>query len=131
MKRHEFSQKTRRLAWERSGGRCEGIVDADPRAGWRHPDRCNVYLLPGRYIYDHINPDWFSGCNKLSNCQVICDYCDHRKTARDIKAIAKAKRIRRKADPATRKRPRRVLRSRGFDKTRTRKFSGEVVPRKP
>ena len=38
--------------------------------------------------------------------------------------LRKSKRIERK-----RKRPRKKLRSRGFDKSRSRKFSGQVVPR--
>ena len=42
----------------------------------------------------------------------------------DLAKIRKRKHVERK-----RKRPRRRLRSRGFDKTRTRKFSGQVVPR--
>jgi len=43
----------------------------------------------------------------------------------DLAKARKRKRIERKT-----KRPRRRLRSRGFDKTQTRKFSGQVVPRK-
>jgi len=43
----------------------------------------------------------------------------------DLAKARKRKRIARKQ-----KRPRSRLRSRGFDKTKTRKFSGQVVPRK-
>ena len=43
----------------------------------------------------------------------------------DLAIARKRKRIERKT-----KRPRSRLRSRGFDKTMTRKFSGEVVPRR-
>jgi hypothetical protein len=42
----------------------------------------------------------------------------------DLAKARKRKRVERK-----RKRPRRKLRGRGFDKTRSRKFSGQVVPR--
>jgi len=58
---------------------------------------------------------------------------EHRETARrDTSIVAKVKRITAKLPgmgPRKRKRPRRKLRSRGFDKSRSRKFSGQVVPR--
>ena len=83
--RREFSSKTKRLAWERCGGWCEGI--------WSSGFRCGVRLFPGRFTYDHIDPDWYSKDNELENCQVICRECDRKKTAKDQGDIAKSKRI--------------------------------------
>ena len=91
-KRREFSVRTKFIAWVRSGGRCEAvIVYRDGSSA-----RCDAKLFPGRFRYDHIDPDWFSKDNSLDNCQVICLECDGRKTPRDQKNVAKSKRIRRK-----------------------------------
>ena len=94
--RHEFSAATRRAAWARSGGYCEFVYVRRYGKDTGRPDRverCNLTLYPGRFVYDHIDPDWFSGCNDLSNCQVICELCNKVKTRKDAKAIAKSKRI--------------------------------------
>lgn len=129
--RHEFDRKTKRSAWERSCGRCEGVIDVDgnyvgdltwlrtfagaDREGWR---RCDAILQLGRHVYDHIDPDYFSGCNDLENCQVLCQQCDAAKTAKDHGDIAKSKRIVDKAIKAkTSRRP-----FRGW-----RNFRGEQV----
>ncbi len=82
--RQEFSAKTKLAAWERCSGRCE-------------VPKCNAKLRPGRFRYDHRNPDYFGGEPTLENCQVICDACDGKKTyTKDIPAIAKSKRIRKR-----------------------------------
>jgi 5-methylcytosine-specific restriction enzyme A len=82
--RREFSKKTKRLAWDRCEGRCEGML----------PDgRCNAPLDLGCFHYDHIDPDWFSKDNELANCAVICRPCHTAKTADDVADIAKSKRI--------------------------------------
>ena len=81
--RREFSARTKRAAWERANGMCEGW--------WGF--RCNAPLDLGNFHYDHIDPDYFSKDNELENCQVLCHACHKAKTAKDVKAIAKSKRI--------------------------------------
>jgi len=67
-------------------------------------------------------------CVALGNDQkpdcMLCGPCADAKTKRDIAAIAKVKRLQR--GPRESKRP---IRSRGFDKSRTKKFDGTVVVR--
>ncbi len=46
-----------------------------------------------RCHYDHIDPDWYSKDGELANCQVLCTHCHAAKTRKDVKAIAKSKRI--------------------------------------
>ncbi len=77
--RQEFSRKTRATAFLRADGKCE---------------QCTTPLRPGKFIYDHILPDWFGGEPTLENCQVICAACDGKKTPTDQASIAKTKRIR-------------------------------------
>lgn len=103
MTRREFSKKTRAEAFMRCGGLCEG---------------CGARLKTGEGEYDHRIPDALGGEPTLDNCQVLCVPC-HRgagaKTAQDVKAIAKVKRIQMKhsgAWPAS-KTP---IKSRGFPK---------------
>lgn len=86
--------------------------------------------------------------SKVKNTDAYWNYtprliAEHRaKTKLDAKVIAKSRRIRRKlAEPPLDKyskrykdidwnaKPRRKIRSRGFDKTRRRTFRGKVVPR--
>ncbi len=83
--RKEFSARTKRQAWERANGFCQS---------------CYMPLDRGHH-YDHIDPDWFSKDYELQNCQVICRDCHSIKTKRDIKNIAKSKRIINKRIKAT------------------------------
>lgn len=64
--------------------------------------------------YDHILPLELGGKHALENIQLLCRECHRVKTALDIKRIAKARRLRRDADPTTRRQPVRKLRGRGF-----------------
>ena len=82
--RREFSTKTKREAWERCNGMCEMN---------RNGVRCGAPIDLGRFIYDHLDPDWYSKDNELENCQVICLPCNREKTAKDQGDIAKSKRI--------------------------------------
>jgi 5-methylcytosine-specific restriction endonuclease McrA len=119
--RHEFSRKVRRQAWERANGRCEGYIWTD--GGYT---RCTAPIDLGRFIYDHIDPDFISGRNDLHNCAVICFECNRAKTARDQGAIAKVKRIRdRQIKALTSKRPLPFGRNSRLKK----KISGQVVER--
>ena len=103
--RREFSPKTKRMAFERSKGMCEG---------------CGITLERKRPEYDHRDADYFSKDNSLENCAVLCQPCHRAKTNRDIKIIAKTKRIRDREAGIKKRRP-------GFRSWR--KFNGEVVYR--
>lgn len=95
--RREFSAATRRAAWERAGGCCEGLVMShelfNKRSGFPKMVRCNAPLDHGNFHYDHRDPDWFSKDNELENCQLLCRVCHEVKTAWDKRDIAKSKRI--------------------------------------
>ena len=54
---------------------------------------------------DHIIPLWLGGDDIDDNCQALCIPCHRYKTKADKRAIAHAKRLIRKSDPATRKAP--------------------------
>lgn len=88
---------------------------------------CGQSLLPGQVIqFDHIHADIFEGAHAHMNLRPIhYDPCHKAKTARDIAAKAKGARIL----GLTCNGPTKKIAGRGFDKTRTRKFSGAVVPR--
>ena len=93
-KRKEFPQSVKLKAWERSGGNCEG---------------CGSKLFPGKFQYDHTNPDASGGKPTLNNCKVLCsggkDSCHYKKTygtkstklGSDVYEIAKGKRLAKKA----------------------------------
>ena len=93
--RREFSSITKRLAWARANGRCEGIIH-DPFCNNEPYDyRCNAPIDLGEFHYDHIDPAWYNSddTDQLSNCQVLCKQCHDAKTKRDQHFIAKTKRI--------------------------------------
>lgn len=83
------------------------------------------WTMTGPFELDHQIPIELGGSNDVENLQALCVPCHKAKTRSDIKAIAKARRLRKKADPAQRKAPSMV--SRGFDKSKSRKMNGEVV----
>jgi 5-methylcytosine-specific restriction enzyme A len=126
--RREFSRKTKRLAWERCGGRCEGVLPP-PSNSFQTFDiilYCSAPLRSGQFEYDHHDPDWFSNDNELSNCVVLCRTCHRSKTAKDQGDIAKTKRIRDKAIGAlTSKNPMPFGRKSPWKK----KLNGDVVQR--
>lgn len=79
---------------------------------------------------DHITPRDLYGKTNLENLQLICVPCHSKKTTeRDRPMIDKARRLRKKADPATRKTPSMV--SRGFQShpTLRRGMDGKVRER--
>src|SRR5258705_8837793 len=101
--RQEVPAKGRVAAMERAKKRCE---------------RCPALLIPGKFRYNHRIPDALGGQPTLDNCEVLCLACDSVQTyTKDIPAIAKSKRIRR--------------REAGVRKPRTirawRKFNGAAV----
>lgn len=75
--RREFTTKVKVAAWRRCDGRCES---------------CTAKLYPGRFAYDHDNPDGLTGEPTLANCKVLCAACHGGKTKTDVARIAKAKR---------------------------------------
>lgn len=86
MSRNEFTKATKRDAFMRAEGRCEGKLP--------NGERCNVKLRPGSVHYDHIIAEWLTRDNSLDNCQALCLPCHkHKTTKEDVPAIAKVKRI--------------------------------------
>jgi 5-methylcytosine-specific restriction endonuclease McrA len=112
--RRSMTQKRRAEVFLACAGRCA---------------RCDVKLT-GAWEADHRVQLWMGGADDLTNIEALCLPC-HRgaKTPADATARAKVKRIIRNSSPETRTRSKRPIRSRGFDKTKTRKFNGEIVAR--
>ncbi len=84
---------------------------------------CFTFACQGK---PEIGEHWFPvalGNDQKPDC-LLCKPCAKAKTTRDLKAIAKVKRLRRGKRPAKKK-----IQSRGFDKSKTRTFSGKVVAR--
>ena len=110
--RRAFTPKQRAEAFLKANGRCE---------------MCQT-KLSGSWEIDHTISLWMGGAHEPDNWRVLCSPC-HRgvKTPEDASARAKVKRLQKKADPLFRKPSR--LQSRGFDKTKRRKFNGKVEGR--
>ncbi len=96
--RNEFPRAVKVAAWDRAGGRCECLVDYNPK-----PDKidgppylkCGKKLFPGDIFYDHIIADGLGGKPTLDNCQVLCKAHHDAKTfTADVPKIAKTKRVR-------------------------------------
>lgn len=86
MSRSEFSAQTKRDAWDRADGICEG---AGPMYGLPEGIRCNWNLRRG-VEYDHDDPDRNSRDNSLANCVCLCPHCHlYKTTKRDRPLIAK------------------------------------------
>lgn len=98
--RSEFKKQTKRDAFLRANGACEG---------------CGARLSVGKFHYDHDIADGLGGDNSLQNCVVLCHVCHGEKTRKhDVPRIAKMKRIRDKHNGITA--PRGKIQSRGFAK---------------
>jgi len=96
VKRREFPDKVKGLAFDRANGRCEG---------------CGARLVVGKFAYDHVIADAIGGEPTLENCAVLCVACHGEKTPGDTTAAAKVKRISRKLvagikKPSTFRKPR-------------------------
>jgi 5-methylcytosine-specific restriction protein A len=114
-------------------------VEATPRKAMTKPRRLRIYLAcNGRCVcgvkvpmagtvIDHRIPLWMGGADDDANLRFLCPACDKPKTAKDKGAIGKVKRLIAREDGT--RRPRKPIASKGFDKTRTRRFDGSVVPR--
>lgn len=86
MARNEFTKKTKRAAWDRAAGHCEGsgeLVGLPPGA------QCGADLARG-VEYDHVILDANSKDNSLENCWALCPGCHRHKTnTHDKKTAAK------------------------------------------
>lgn len=106
--------------------------------------RCGTKLERGKVRDEHLHALHLGGGNELSNRALWCLDCTKPKDAQDKARIAKGKRLRKETGQGPKKQipsrpfmsmnPRGAanfggLKSRGFDKTKTRKFSGQVVSR--
>ena len=81
MRPHEFTNKIKLAAWERSGGKCE---------------ECGQRII-GRAEYDHVLPIALGGESTLENASCKCSKCHRLKTSTsDVPRIAKTKRTRAK-----------------------------------
>lgn len=97
-----------------------------------HLGRCEECQKPlpvsgPEVAYDHVVALALGGPDTDDNLQLLCTVpCHARKTAADLTAIAKAKRL---AGETGQDRRGRGINSRGFDTTLTRGFNGKVRPR--
>ena len=113
--RRNFTPATRKAAYERAQGRCQG---------------CGCDLTGKRWDCDHVLPDWLGGRPVLENAEVLCAgsraTCHGKKTAADVKRIAKTRRQRRYHETGRSHRHAvRPMRSRGFQGWR--RFDGQIV----
>jgi 5-methylcytosine-specific restriction endonuclease McrA len=98
--RKEFTKATKKKAWDRSAGFCEGSGPFYNR-GW--DDRCNKVLT--KVEYDHFIRAADGGDNSLDNCRAVCVDCHAWKTRKiDTPGAAKAKRIIRANGPLEQRR---------------------------
>jgi hypothetical protein len=122
--RLEFTTKTKRQAFERSGGICEcALVPFLNR-----PQGCGQKLVDGQVRYEHIVPTEMTRDNSLENCAALSLACWKEKTAEyDLPIIAKSNRQRDRARGIKHKS------GRGFATNRDgqfkQKMSGEIVRR--
>lgn len=89
---------------------------------------------------DHIVPLWLGGSNRDENLEGLCGPCHLRKTRAEAPLRAKIMRQSGETGQYARRQKRGGsmipahkdgLKSRGFDKTKTRKFNGQTVSRNP
>lgn len=92
--RLEFTNKTKRAAFARSGETCECHL-----IPWlNRPNGCGQRLVDGRIRYEHINPDAMRPDNSLANAAVLVIPCWREKTDKhDLPTIAKNNRVRDRA----------------------------------
>lgn len=74
--------------------------------------KCREKVSLGNYAIDHIQAIDHLGAHSLENWQLLCTPCHAVKTASDVKASAKGRRLRGEVGNG----PRKEIRSRGFRK---------------
>ncbi len=96
---------------------------------------CELDIMPGKEtIREHMHALGLDGPDIPENWRLVHKLCARRKTigtkattaGSDIQLIAKGKRLRGETGQG---RLKREIKSRGFDKTKTRRLDGTVVPR--
>ena len=114
-------------------------VQPTPRASMGKARRLRLYLAcNGRCecgakvpmagtVIDHRIPLFMGGADDDANLRFLCRACDKLKTANDAAERGHVKRLLARQDGS--RRPRQPIPSRGFDKSKTKKFNGEVVAR--
>lgn len=133
--RHEFTTTTKRTALARSEGRCEAV---GRRYGLLPGMRCRASISHWRVQYDHYPRgahDPHPETRSIGNCVACCPACNqwanhHEDTPREAKMKRVQANVGRRAMQLDR--PAKTpgsIRGRGFDKSRSRKFNGEVVRR--
>jgi 5-methylcytosine-specific restriction endonuclease McrA len=103
---------------------------------------CAEKVKLGEYAVDHIQALDHLGAHTLDNWQLLCVGCHKLKTAKDVKASAKGRRIRQEVGTGPKKAiPSRPFgrmpesrspskwQSAGFNKTLRRKMNGKVIAR--
>lgn len=119
MARREFDKQTRRDAFLRADGKCEGEVDGH---------RCGAKLTIGKFAYDHRIPDRLGGEPVLSNCQVLCSACHTVKTRQDAKDIAHTRHLE-DARIGIKGAPRQKMRGKPFPKSPRRRPASDPIPK--
>lgn len=105
--RKGFTPKQRREVYEAAEGRCSACENA----------------LTSGFQIDHVIALALGGAHEPGNWVAICVDCHKRKSAGDVKRIAKVNRITKRE---TEGQPVSQIRSRGFDKTRRKRMNGTV-----
>lgn len=98
--------------------------------------KCAEKVALDGYQIDHIQPLSALGTHELANWQLLCTYCHTGKTKRDNFEAKKSARLRGEAGQQKRRRERgssikgrSEIKSRGFNKTKSRGFDGKVRDR--
>lgn len=87
---------------------------------------CGREIGPGTPVeWDHVHALVHGGPHIFTNLRPVHERCHKAKTKADVQAKAKGDRIL----GLTCNGPKKAIKSRGFDKTKTRKVNGEVVAR--
>lgn len=113
-KRQRFSPRDVASVFIKCDGRCAS---------------CREKVQLDGYAIDHIQALDHLGKHELKNWQLLCRPCHAVKTASDVKASAKGRRLRNECGQAKRRAERggSMIKSRGFDKTLRKRMDGTVV----
>ena len=88
---------------------------------------CKRFEAGERIDIDHVHQLATGGADDESNMRPLHPWCHAIKTREDAKVRGKIRRL----NGTTPKRAGKPIRSRGFDRSKTRKFNGTVIPRAP